>query len=105
MPEIEAPGQLKYPTLFSPLKIGNITVRNRIMQSAHAKGWHKKEGLTNNRDRYYAEARAKGGEQPARVRAQCDVDGAQIDLGPGGPEGDMRLGAYQGAAEGEGVRA
>ena len=31
------------------------------MQSAHAKGWHKKEGLTNDRDRYYAEARAKGG--------------------------------------------
>ena len=31
------------------------------MQSAHAKGFHKKEGITNNRDRYYAEARAKGG--------------------------------------------
>ena len=49
MSENEYPGQEKYPTLFSPLKIGNITVRNRIMQSAHAKGWHKKEGLTNNR--------------------------------------------------------
>jgi mycofactocin system FadH/OYE family oxidoreductase 2 len=57
----EKSGIAKYPTLFSPLKVGNITIRNRIMQSAHAKGWHKKEGLTNDRDRYYAEARAKGG--------------------------------------------
>jgi 2,4-dienoyl-CoA reductase-like NADH-dependent reductase (Old Yellow Enzyme family) len=31
------------------------------MQSAHAKGFHKKDGITNNRDRYYAEARARGG--------------------------------------------
>lgn len=54
-------GLKKYPHLFSPLQVGNVTIRNRIMQSAHAKGWHKKEGLTNNRDRYYAEARAKGG--------------------------------------------
>lgn len=61
MSETQAVGLEKYPTLFSPLKIGRITVRNRIMQSAHAKGWHKKEGLTNNRDRYYAEARARGG--------------------------------------------
>ena len=55
------PGAKKYPHLFSPLQIGSVTVRNRIMQSAHAKGWHKKEGLTNNRDRFYAEARARGG--------------------------------------------
>ena len=54
-------GVATYPTLFSPLTVGNITIRNRIMQSAHAKGWHKKEGLSNDRDRYYAEARAKGG--------------------------------------------
>ncbi|MFT7459752.1 MAG: 2,4-dienoyl-CoA reductase-like NADH-dependent reductase (Old Yellow Enzyme family), partial [Planctomycetota bacterium] len=61
MSELTDSGLDKYPTLFSPLKVGNITIRNRIMQSAHAKGWHKKEGLTNDRDRYYAEARAKGG--------------------------------------------
>ena len=54
-------GVAKYPTLFSPLQVGNISIRNRIMQSAHAKGWHKKEGLTSDRDRYYAEARALGG--------------------------------------------
>ena len=26
-----------YPHLFSPLQIGNVTVRNRIMQTAHVK--------------------------------------------------------------------
>ena len=26
-----------YPHLFSPLRIGNVTVRNRIMQTAHVK--------------------------------------------------------------------
>ncbi|WP_164844047.1 FAD-dependent oxidoreductase [Croceicoccus ponticola] len=55
------PGEKRYPSVFSEFKLKNITLRNRIMQSAHAKGFHKKEGITNNRDRYYAEARAKGG--------------------------------------------
>lgn len=54
-------GVERYPTLFSSFNVGNITIRNRIMQSAHAKGWHKKEGISNDRDRYYAEARARGG--------------------------------------------
>ena len=27
----------RYPHLFSPLEIGNVTVRNRIMQTAHVK--------------------------------------------------------------------
>ncbi|RMF10992.1 MAG: FAD-dependent oxidoreductase [Alphaproteobacteria bacterium] len=55
------PGEIKYPHLFSPFELKGIRLRNRIMQSAHAKGFHKKEGITNNRDRYYAEARARGG--------------------------------------------
>lgn len=51
----------RYPHLFSPLKIGSITVRNRLMQTAHAKGFHAADGLTNNRDIYYHAERAKGG--------------------------------------------
>ena len=51
----------RYPHLFSPLKIGNVTVRNRIMQSAHAMAFNSPEGLTNNRDIHYHAARAKGG--------------------------------------------
>lgn len=55
------PGELRYPSLFTPLKIGNITIRNRLMQTAHAKGFHAADGLTNNRDIYYQAERAKGG--------------------------------------------
>jgi 2,4-dienoyl-CoA reductase-like NADH-dependent reductase (Old Yellow Enzyme family)/thioredoxin reductase len=50
-----------YSHLFTPLKIGNITIRNRLMQTAHAKGFHAADGLTNNRDIYYHAERAKGG--------------------------------------------
>lgn len=55
------PGESRYPNLFSPLTIGNITLRNRIMQSAHAKAFHIRDGITNNRDIFYHAARAKGG--------------------------------------------
>ena len=57
----KSPGEIKYPHIFRELELKGITLRNRIMQSAHAKGFHKKDGITNNRDRYYAEARARGG--------------------------------------------
>ncbi|MCK1788596.1 FAD-dependent oxidoreductase [Pseudomonas violetae] len=55
------PGEIRYPHLFSPLRVGNITIRNRLMQTAHAKGFHAADGLTNNRDIYYQAERAKGG--------------------------------------------
>ncbi len=55
------PGKDKYPNLFSELRIGNFSVRNRLMQTAHAKGFHSRDGLTNNRDIYYQAERAKGG--------------------------------------------
>lgn len=51
----------RYPHLFQPLRLRGITLRNRIMQSAHAMAFNSPEGLTNNRDIYYHTARAKGG--------------------------------------------
>lgn len=51
----------RYPHLFSPLHIGKLTVRNRLLQSAHVKGFHAADGLTNNRDIFYQAERAKGG--------------------------------------------
>ena len=44
MTQPKTPGELRYPSIFSPLKIGNITVRNRLMQTAHAKGFASAEG-------------------------------------------------------------
>ncbi|MDY0207591.1 MAG: FAD-dependent oxidoreductase [Pseudomonas sp.] len=61
MTQPSMPGEKRYPSLFTPLKIGNITIRNRLMQTAHAKGFHAADGLTNNRDIYYQAERAKGG--------------------------------------------
>lgn len=61
MSQSTMPGAQRYPSLFTPLKIGNITIRNRLMQTAHAKGFHAADGLTNNRDIYYQAERAKGG--------------------------------------------
>jgi 2,4-dienoyl-CoA reductase-like NADH-dependent reductase (Old Yellow Enzyme family)/thioredoxin reductase len=46
--------------LFTPLKIRNTTVRNRIVQSAHITGYVE-NGLPSDRHVRYYEARAKGG--------------------------------------------
>src|SRR5262249_5477873 len=49
-----------YPHLFSPLQIGNVTVRNRIMQTAHVKLFAH-NGVDSQRNVDYQAARAKGG--------------------------------------------
>lgn len=49
-----------YPHLFSPLQIGNVTVRNRIMQTAHVKLWAE-AGVDSQRNVDYQAARARGG--------------------------------------------
>ena len=50
----------KYPHLFSPLRIGNTTVRNRLMQTAHGKAYSVRN-LVSQRDYDYKVARAAGG--------------------------------------------
>jgi 2,4-dienoyl-CoA reductase-like NADH-dependent reductase (Old Yellow Enzyme family) len=49
-----------YPHLLSPLEIGSTTVRNRVMQTAHAK-MYSVFGGDSQRDIDYQVARAKGG--------------------------------------------
>jgi mycofactocin system FadH/OYE family oxidoreductase 2 len=51
---------MPYPHLFSPLTIGNVTVRNRIMQTAHVKLWAY-DAVDSDRNVAYQAARAKGG--------------------------------------------
>ncbi|MGI0148883.1 MAG: mycofactocin system FadH/OYE family oxidoreductase 2, partial [Thermoplasmata archaeon] len=50
----------KYPKLFSPLKIRNVTVKNRIAVMAHTTGYAY-DHLINDRHVAYYEERAKGG--------------------------------------------
>jgi mycofactocin system FadH/OYE family oxidoreductase 2 len=49
-----------YPHLFSPLRIGGVTVRNRIMQTAHVKLFAH-GAVDSQRNVDYQAARAKGG--------------------------------------------
>ena len=49
-----------YPHLFSPLEIGTVTVRNRIMQTAHVKLFAA-NAVDSQRNVDYQVARAKGG--------------------------------------------
>ena len=49
-----------YPHLLSPLEIGNVAVRNRIMQTAHVKLWAY-NAVDSERNVAYQAARAKGG--------------------------------------------
>jgi mycofactocin system FadH/OYE family oxidoreductase 2 len=50
----------RYPNLFSPLRIGPVTVRNRIMQTAHVKLFTL-DGLDSKRNVDYQVERARGG--------------------------------------------
>ena len=50
----------RYPHLFSPLQIGPVTARNRIMQTAHVKLFTD-DGIDSLRNVAYQVARAKGG--------------------------------------------
>src|SRR5919198_1907247 len=50
----------RYPHLFSPLEIGNVTVRNRIMQTAHVKLFSH-DAVDSQRNVDYQVERAKGG--------------------------------------------
>ena len=49
-----------YPHLFSPLQMGGVSVRNRIMQTAHVKLWAY-NAVDSERNVAYQAARAKGG--------------------------------------------
>src|SRR5262245_39538037 len=49
-----------YPHLLSPLQIGNVTVRNRSMQTSHVKLFAH-DAVDSQRNVDYQTARAKGG--------------------------------------------
>jgi mycofactocin system FadH/OYE family oxidoreductase 2 len=54
-------GEQELTYLFSPIKIGNITVRNRIVFPAHWTCFYSQDRPPNERLMHYLAARAKGG--------------------------------------------
>lgn len=53
-------GNPYFPHLFTPLKIGTFTVRNRILSTAHYTGFGR-QGLPSERHRHYWGSKARGG--------------------------------------------
>src|SRR3954465_14028327 len=51
----------KFPSLFTPLKLRNVTLKNRVAVSAHFAGWWVDRGLPSEAFVAYLEERAKGG--------------------------------------------
>ncbi|MDP2950336.1 MAG: hypothetical protein Q8P22_12465, partial [Chloroflexota bacterium] len=54
------PETVQFKHLFTPLKIGSFTVRNRILSTAHATGYGE-DGLPSERHLYYWASKSKGG--------------------------------------------
>lgn len=52
---------MRYPTLFSPLTLNQVTLRNRIVSTAHAEVYAEAGGLPGERYIRYYEEKAKGG--------------------------------------------
>ena len=57
---METPGATAFPHLFTPLRIGPVTLRNRIVSSGHDTVMAE-DGLVTDRLVAYQEARARGG--------------------------------------------
>ena len=52
--------QPRFPLLFSPIRVGSLTLRGRIVNTAHGTGFTKDHLFTDQHVHYYAE-RARGG--------------------------------------------
>src|SRR5437764_13749729 len=52
---------MKFPHLFKPLLLRNVTLKNRVAISAHFAGWWVDGGLPSDAFVAYLEERAKGG--------------------------------------------
>jgi dimethylglycine catabolism A len=52
---------MRYPTLFSPLTLNQVTLRNRVVSTAHAEVYADAGGLPGERYIRYYEEKAKGG--------------------------------------------
>src|SRR3954447_20390749 len=68
----------EYPTLFSPLRVGPITLRNRIVNGAHQTRFADRGAYTEQLIEYHRE-RARGGA--AMIVSQAtSVTGDYLDL-------------------------
>ncbi|MDO9534884.1 MAG: FAD-dependent oxidoreductase [Bacillota bacterium] len=55
------PGEKKYPHIFSPLKVGKFTLKNRIKYASTEDNFNTDDGFVTEREVAYMEVQAKGG--------------------------------------------
>jgi 2,4-dienoyl-CoA reductase-like NADH-dependent reductase (Old Yellow Enzyme family) len=68
-----SPGALRWPTLFSPVRIGRRTVPNRFVSTPHATGWGH-DGLLTRREVEYHVRKAAGGTGLVMTFGSAAVD-------------------------------
>lgn len=68
------PGAVKYPNLFTPIKIGNIVVPNRIKYAATEDNFNTLDGFVTDADVEYMRRRAEG-----VVGGLCFMQGVYMD--------------------------
>lgn len=67
----KVPGLQNYPLLFSPLTIGNMTLKNRVVMMPMGTNFAKETGGIDDRHIHYYEQRAKGGTGLIVVENVC----------------------------------
>lgn len=83
-----------FPHLFSPLKVGSYTLKNRIMNTGHAAHFQTGEGLPTDRYADYLGERAKGGVGIIVTGHTIPVPDGEISLSLSNAS-DMVIPAYQ----------
>ena len=68
------PGAKKYPHLFKPIQIGNLTVPNRIVYAATEDNLNTHDGFVTDADVAYIRSRAEG-----VVGGMCFMQGVYMD--------------------------
>ena len=70
---------MAFPQLFTPIRIGTMELRNRLVMSPMETGYAQKDGLPSSRTIAYYEARARGGVGLITLGA-CTVDDAHREV-------------------------
>ena len=76
---LQGPGQGRFPRLLSPLRVGQVTLRNRAFSSAHGTGFGSNGQLTERHIEYH-KARARGGIGLIIIEA-TSIDDSPISAG------------------------